>query len=237
MMSYLITQPDADQMTIKFAILLIVFFLVIIIAIIFYVFAADKIEYMMQKEKDNDKCSRPSKSRYDGLNENQINLYFALSQRQLNDVFLQRDNENKTILSHVAIIVAIGSLFIVLIKWTHHFCTDMFSLLFIMVFFITAFCSFFLSIWSMYLSLSLMYEMPVQLDDLNPKVFSRSESSFKSYFAEYMTRAAKKNSENNIRKMFLLERSRYFQKVTLVFLAIILVFLCGQELLSTFLKQ
>ena len=54
----------------------------------------------------------------------------------------------------------------------------------------------------------------------------------KKDFAERMTRAAKKNSNSNIRKMYLLDYSRFFQKIALVSLAIIFLLICGKEYLS-----
>ena len=127
------------------------FFLTLIVMILFRLFTWDKIEYMMEKEKKDEKNDgKEIKSRYDGLEKDQIDFYFDLSQKTFNDTFTQRDNENRTILSHVAIICAIGSLFVVLIKWSHCCCKEPGSLLAFVFFFWGAFCSYVLSIWSLF---------------------------------------------------------------------------------------
>ena len=122
-MLYLVMQFDADQMAIRMMILLITFFLFLIIGIVFYFFAKDKIRYMREKEKKEDEDFR---NRYNNLSDEQIDFYFTLGQKNLDDIFRHRDNENKTILSHVAIIVAIFSLFTVLVKWSYRYHDDIF---------------------------------------------------------------------------------------------------------------
>ena len=116
-MSDLVMQFDANQMAIRVQILLITFFLFLIIGFIFYLFAEDKIRYMKEKEKKDDDDFRNT---YNNLSAEQIEFYFILGQKSLEEIFRHRDNENKTILSHVAIIVAIFSLFAVLVKWSYH---------------------------------------------------------------------------------------------------------------------
>lgn len=230
----MIIQLNSGQITMLM--LLITFFLILIVLILFCLFARDKIEYMMGKEKKakvkTGKKDDEIKSRFDGLEKDQIDFYFDLSQKNFKDTFTQRDNENRTILSHVAIILAIGSLFGVLIKWSHGCCKEPIFLLVLFFFFVGAFCSYILSIWSIFLSLSLKYEMPTQLDQINSEYFKSDVYDAKKDFAERMTRAAKKNSNSNIRKMYLLDYSRFFQKIALVSLAVIFLLICGKEYLS-----
>lgn len=228
-MSDLVMQFEANQMAIRIQILLITFFLFLIIGIIFYLFAEDKIRYMKEKEKKDDDDFR---NKYNNLNDEQIEFYFNLGQKSLDDIFRHRDNENKTILSHVAIIVAIFSLFTVLVKWSYQYHDNLSCFLPLIVFLATAFLSMVVSVWSMFLSLSLIYNMPPQLCDIGANDIDSSVTSLRKMFVERMACDAKKNFESNIRKMILLDYSRYFQKTALAFLGISFLYICGVEYLS-----
>ena len=228
-MSNIIIQIDAYQFTIKISMILAAIVLFLIVAIIFYFFEKDKISYMLEKEEEK---KEDKNNRFNGLNRKQIDFYFDFCQKNYNDTLAQRNDENATILSHVAIIVAIASLFGILIKWSHHYCPEPVFLPFLMVVFMGAFINLFLSIWSLYLSLSLTYELPTRLGDLNARFFKRSVYDVKRIFAERMTRATKQNSDSNLRKMYLLDYSRSFQKIALLFLASIFLFICGKECFS-----
>ena len=230
-MSYSFIQLSTENLFENSILLLIEFFLYIITLIIFYFFSKKQIHYIIEKEKpDNESFF----DRYENLDPDQINFYFELGQKNLDNIFKLRNDENKTILSHVAIIAAVFSLFYSLGKQTINYHDDLTYFLPLSIFLLMALFNMLGSITSMLQSLSLPYSMPSQLHEIDEQYTNLPVKDLKKMQIERFAADAKRNSKSNIRKMYLLNCSRFFLRNAFVFLGIAILFIGAKKYISFF---
>ncbi|MBR6125737.1 hypothetical protein IKQ19_19445 [Candidatus Saccharibacteria bacterium] len=224
-------------MAIEMTLLLIIFMIFCIIAMTFYFYSRDiigkikEIKIFVEKSK-KERTDNPYLGRYDGLEENQMNFYFDIGQKSLNNIFKHRDEENKNILSHVAIFGTILSFFYFLGKWAcdHH--DDLSYFMPLMIYLCAALCHIVAAIWSISISLGLPYIMPPQLYQIKEEYTNTSVLDLKKMYIERYANDAEKNHRSNVQKMELLEYSRFFLKTAAIFLGIAFLFICGKECIT-----
>lgn len=222
-----------NQMAIQIALLLILFFIFCIIVITFYLFSKEtinKIKKIIAISKENKK--EDIDDRYNSLNNKQINFYFDIGQKSLNNIFKHRDEENKNILSHVAIFGAVLSFFYFLGKWTYEHHNDLSYFIPLIIFLCAALFHIVTAIWSISVSLGLPYVMQPQLYEIPKEYTDSSVKVLKKMYIERYANDAKKNHRSNIHKMYLLEYSRFFLRNAIIFLGIAFLFICGKECIS-----
>ena len=228
-MDYLMIKIGSCEMTTESIFLLISLFVLIIMMLIFYILAKDKINYI-KKEciPDNEDFD----DRFKDLDYTQINFYFDLGQKQLEDIFKLRDDENKTILNHVAIIIAVFSLFYILAKWSYCHHNDLSYFLPLTLYLSFAIVNMTISIWSIFQALRLPYKLPAQIHDIEPEDINSDVNKLKEMFIERFAGDAKNNKKSNERKMLLLDHSRFFLWNGLCYLGFAFLFICVKKYLS-----
>lgn len=231
-MSYSFIQFSTENLFENSMLLLIELFLYVITSIIFYLLSKEQIHYIIEKEKTDKESFL---DRYENLTPDQIDFYFELGQKNLDNIFKLRNDENKTILSHVAIIAAAFSLFYFLGTQTFKYQDDLTYFLPLFVFLLMALFNMLGSITSMFQSLSLPYSMPSQLHEIDVQYTNLPVVDLKKMQIERFASDAKRNSKSNIRKMRLLNYSRFFLRNAFIFLGIAFLFICAKKYISFFL--
>ena len=231
-MSYSFIQFSIEHLSENLTLMLIEIFIFCITLIVFYLFSKKQILYIIKKEEPD---SESFFERYDGLNKDQINFYFELGQKNLDNIFKLRNDENKTILSHVAIIAAGASLFYFLGEKAVKYQSDLTYFLPLFIFLLMAGFNMLASITTIFQALSHPYSMPCQLHEIDIQDTNLPVNELKRMQIERFAIDAKRNAKSNIRKMFLLNYSRFFLRNAFIFLGIAFLFICGKNHISFFL--
>ena len=154
--------------------------------------------------------------------------------RWVENILKQRDDENKTILSHVAIVIAVFSLFFIIGKWTINNYPDITCFIFLVNALALAFGYMVVATWSIFHSLRITYILPPQLFDIDANYVNSTVDDLKRMFIERLVSDAKKNYRSNYLKMKLLDNSRILLRNALIPLGIAFVYISGVEFLSVF---
>lgn len=210
-------------------VLLMSFFGIIIILLLFLLFSKEKINYIKEKTSPS---TDNFHDRYDKLNKDQIDFYFDLGKKNLDNIHKTRQDENTTILNHIAIFVAVFSLFFILGKIAYHHHGDLTYFLPLVFFLSAAFFNLVVSIWSIFQALHQPYALPPQIYHIDEDYTDLDVEALKKMFIERFASDAEICSESNIRKMRLLDHCHYFLKKALLFLGLAFLFICGKEYLS-----
>ncbi|MDY6332303.1 MAG: hypothetical protein SPL52_12430, partial [Fibrobacter sp.] len=222
-MNYSIIQIDLNQISLNMILLIITFFLIVIIILIFILLKGNAILYIIKKEKLDDEDFT---DRYANLSDDQINFYFEQGEKQLENIFRQRENENSSLLGHGAITVGVFSLFFIIGKWTLHHHDDLTCFIPLAVILSFAFMNMGLSVFSMFQAYRSLYVLPAQIHDV-PKEYTNTDvRSLKEIFLERLAGDSKKNALSNERKMQLMHHSRAFMFYALVALGVAFIFIC-----------
>ncbi len=228
-MNYSLIQIDLNQMSLNMTLLLIAFFLAIIVILIFILLKRGDILDVIKKDKSN---KEDFIDRFANLSDEQIDFYFKFGQKQLEDIFKLRNNENASLLGHAATAAGAFSLFFIIGKWALHHHSDLTILIPLIVFLSYALLNMGLSIFSMFQAYRLPYTLPAQIYEI-PKEYTNTDvRSLKEIFLERLVSDAKINAQSNERKMILLNHSRTFLLHGLISLGVAFVWICGKLYLS-----
>lgn len=228
-MSYSFIQIDTNQMTQSSILLFISFFGISIILLLLYLFFKEKIKDIKNNNIDS---SDDFYDRYENLDNDQVDFYFELGKKNLDNIFKTRQDENTSILSHIALFVAAFTIFFILGKWTYRHHDDLIYFLPLVLFLSIAFFNLIISIWSVFQALRLPYAMPPQIFHIDKEYTNLDVATLKKMFIERFASDAKTCSASNFRKMKLLDHSHFFLKIALIFLGTAFLFICCREYLS-----
>lgn len=228
-MRYSLVQIDLNQMSLDMTLLIITFFVAAIFFLIFIILKREAILYIIKREKLDDEDFT---DRYANLSDDQINFYFEQGEKQLENIFRQRENENSSLLGHGAITVGVFSLFFIIGKWTLHHHNDLTYFLPLAAILSFAFLNMGLSVLSMFQAFRSLYVLPAQIHDVPKEHTNTDVRSLKEIFLERLAGDSKKNALSNERKMKLMHHSRTFMFYGLVALGAAFVFICCKLYLS-----